>query len=320
MAPPSSCPSRKFTLRVTGVPFGTDPPELRRHFERFGDLHDFVFVAGKKNARISYGSGWGAYHMSQAALRCGAQFGHDTLVIKFISKVDGAGPSTTLQVHGVPSGTNPDQLSRAFKACGANSVSFESDAIVLVKFDSPVAADAAMTMAGDSSYPFGATKLKVSLLNGESAARKKRKLENATCQLYFDGGSRGNPGPAGYGWVLFTPETVYRGSNYMGSATNNAAEYAGLVCGLSFALNKLGVSHLDVFGDSQLVINQMIGSYKCKSKNLQASYADALALKCKFEQISFSHVYRHINADADRMANAGMDRKLPGLKVTSDLR
>jgi ribonuclease HI len=127
--------------------------------------------------------------------------------------------------------------------------------------------------------------------------------------LYADGGSRGNPGPAGAGAVLFDDkgETVEELSRFLGSATNNVAEYEGLIMGLEAAL-KRGASSLEVKLDSELLVKQINGQYRVKSPHLKPLFQKAKALLDRFDQVRVSHVRREFNKDADRLANQAMDR------------
>jgi ribonuclease HI len=125
--------------------------------------------------------------------------------------------------------------------------------------------------------------------------------------LYFDGASKGNPGLAGAGAVLYEGGDieVYSESVFVGlKETNNVAEYTGLITGLKAALN-LGTKRITVKGDSDLIVKQMNGAYKVKSPNLIALYEEAKKLAEQFEKITFVHVYRHLNKRADELANVG---------------
>lgn len=125
--------------------------------------------------------------------------------------------------------------------------------------------------------------------------------------LYFDGASKGNPGLAGAGAVLYEGGDieVYSESVFVGlKETNNVAEYTGLITGLKAALN-LGTKRITVKGDSDLIVKQMNGAYKVKSQNLIALYEEAKKLAEQFEKITFVHVYRHLNKRADELANVG---------------
>ena len=126
--------------------------------------------------------------------------------------------------------------------------------------------------------------------------------------LYFDGGSRGNPGLAAYGFVLERSdgESLAADGQVIGTATNNVAEYRGLMAGLQAAAD-LGIRRLTVFGDSKLVIEQMKGVWKVRAEGLRELHADARALARGFESVTFAHVRRDGNAEADRLANVAMD-------------
>ena len=126
--------------------------------------------------------------------------------------------------------------------------------------------------------------------------------------LYFDGSSKNNPGRGGAGAVLYQKtdkETeIFAFSHFVGeNVTNNAAEYTGLIIGLTECL-KRGVKNLCVKGDSLLVIQQMRGVYKVKSENLKGVYVQAKDLASQFEAIEFIHVYREENTRADELSNA----------------
>jgi ribonuclease HI len=137
-------------------------------------------------------------------------------------------------------------------------------------------------------------------------------------KLNFDGCSKGNPGLAGAGAVIYNYNTelwasyLFIGEKY----TNNHAEYAGLILGLERAI-VLGIKTLKVEGDSLLVINQMKGIYKCKSDNLFALYNEAKKLEQKFDKIDYEHVLRNKNKRADELSNKAIDDYL--LKVATSL-
>lgn len=128
--------------------------------------------------------------------------------------------------------------------------------------------------------------------------------------LQFDGGSRGNPGPAGYGVVISSDDGVplVTIGSFIGNATNNVAEYRALIRGLQEAL-KLNATHLDVIGDSELVIRQMRREYKVRNPALKPLFEQADALASKFEFIRFDHTRRHNNTLADKLANLAMTKK-----------
>ena len=128
--------------------------------------------------------------------------------------------------------------------------------------------------------------------------------------VQFDGGSRGNPGPAGIGVVLSAADgtPLVTLGRFIGRATNNAAEYAALIAGLQEA-KKLGAKRVAVRGDSELIVRQMRGEYKVRNADLRPLYEQAQALLRQFDQSTIQHNYRHNNALADKLANLAMDRK-----------
>jgi len=126
--------------------------------------------------------------------------------------------------------------------------------------------------------------------------------------LFFDGCSKGNPGRAGAGAVLYDQlgAEVFAESVFVGhSATNNEAEYAGLILGLNEVIKRGITAELQVRGDSQLVIRQMQGKYKVNSPNLVPLHQCATKLASKFTKIEFAHVYRDKNQRADALSNMG---------------
>lgn len=134
--------------------------------------------------------------------------------------------------------------------------------------------------------------------------------------LYADGGARGNPGPAGSGAVVFDAigKRVVEVSDYIGETTNNVAEYEALLRGFKALLAEFGEEHVkqarvEVRMDSKLVIEQMKGAYKVKHPNLIPRYLEIKNLLARsFGTVSFEHVPREKNADADELANRAMDR------------
>ncbi len=126
--------------------------------------------------------------------------------------------------------------------------------------------------------------------------------------LHTDGGARGNPGPAGIGVVLHDRDGNVLGeiARGIGETTNNVAEYTALVEGLELALDK-GVTELEIFVDSELVAAQVKGEWKIKNDRLRALAVRARSLIDRFDRATISHVRRDRNADADKLANQGMD-------------
>ena len=126
---------------------------------------------------------------------------------------------------------------------------------------------------------------------------------------HIDGGSRGNPGPAGYGVVITDQDRrkVAGLSEYLGHQTNNYAEYSGLLAALDYALQH-GHKALKVVGDSELLVKQIRGEYKVKSPALQDLYLRARQQIAKLDWFSIQHVLREKNHEADRLANLAMDK------------
>ena len=126
--------------------------------------------------------------------------------------------------------------------------------------------------------------------------------------LYFDGCSKGNPGRAGAGAVLYDAQEaeVFAESVFVGfHATNNEAEYTGLILGLTEALKRGITTELLVRGDSQLIVRQMQGKYKVNSPKLAPLHKCATTLASKFAKIDYEHVYRDKNQRADALSNVG---------------
>ena len=134
--------------------------------------------------------------------------------------------------------------------------------------------------------------------------------------LYADGGARGNPGPAGAGAVVFDSigKRVVEVADYLGVATNNIAEYEAIIRGLKalheeFTPDYFKTHEVVVRMDSKLVIEQMKGNYKVKHPNLVPRYMEAKNVIARnFTKVSFEHVPREKNKDADELANRAMDR------------
>ena len=129
--------------------------------------------------------------------------------------------------------------------------------------------------------------------------------DSATANI--DGGSRGNPGPAGYGVRIEQADgTLVELKESLGSATNNVAEYRGLLAALAWAAQH-GIGQLHVRSDSLLLVKQMQGEYRVKHPGLQPLYEEARSLARRIGRVTFEHVRRELNKDADRLANEAMD-------------
>ena len=123
----------------------------------------------------------------------------------------------------------------------------------------------------------------------------------------IDGGSRGNPGPAGFGIRIERDDgTVAELKESLGVATNNVAEYSALLAALQWAVT-YGIRMLHIRSDSELLVRQMKGEYRVKNPGLQPLYEQARALARQVGRVTFEHVRREFNRDADRLANEAMD-------------
>lgn len=125
---------------------------------------------------------------------------------------------------------------------------------------------------------------------------------------YTDGGARGNPGPAGYGVHIEDDSGTLVAELHggLGVSTNNVAEYHGLIAALTWA-REHGENELHIKADSLLLVEQMRGRYKVKNAGLQPLHARATRLAREVGRVTFEHIPREKNKDADRLSNAGMD-------------
>jgi ribonuclease HI len=126
--------------------------------------------------------------------------------------------------------------------------------------------------------------------------------------LNTDGGARGNPGPAGIGVVLKDADGIVIDeiAEPIGETTNNVAEYEALIAGLELALDR-GVSELEIYLDSELVVSQLEGKWKIRNDRLRGLAVTARALLGRFDVATIKHVRRSQNTHADRLANRAMD-------------
>lgn len=127
--------------------------------------------------------------------------------------------------------------------------------------------------------------------------------------LYTDGGARGNPGPAALGVVIKDAHSgaiIAELKEYLGSATNNQAEYRALLAALSYAREQQA-THIVCYLDSELIVKQMNRQYRVKNKNLAQLYLAAWKLASQFSSISFHHIPRAQNSAADRLVNQALD-------------
>ncbi|MDU9050884.1 MAG: ribonuclease HI family protein [Candidatus Electrothrix sp. Rat3] len=132
----------------------------------------------------------------------------------------------------------------------------------------------------------------------------------STCKLFTDGASRGNPGEAGAGSVLFDGDggELAARSLYLGQCTNNVAEYKALIMGLQSVL-ELDCGKVEIFLDSQLIVRQIQGQYKVKHPALKPLFEEVKGLLAKVNNWSIAHVPREQNKRADELANRGIDEK-----------
>ncbi len=144
-----------------------------------------------------------------------------------------------------------------------------------------------------------------------AAARPPEAAPAARTRLYTDGAARGNPGPAGAGAVIVSPQghIVAKIGKFLGENTNNYAEYMGLILGLKRA-KAMGIKALDVFADSELLVRQLNGEYQVKAENLRPLFEEARQLLAGFPEVTLRHVRREENQAADEMSNRAIDQRL----------
>jgi ribonuclease HI len=132
---------------------------------------------------------------------------------------------------------------------------------------------------------------------------------------YIDGGARGNPGPAGYGVRIESADgtVIEELHGGLGIATNNVAEYNGLLAALQWAVSN-NAGRLHIRADSELLVKQMRGEYRVKNPGLQPLYVRARLLAAELDDVKFEHVRRECNKEADRLSNLGMDEAEAQLK------
>lgn len=128
---------------------------------------------------------------------------------------------------------------------------------------------------------------------------------------FIDGGARGNPGPAGYGASIVGADGEALASLHgaLGIATNNVAEYNGLLAALRWAAEH-GHTRVHIKADSQLLVEQMKGNYRVKNAGLLPLYTEAVRLASRIGKVTFEHIPREQNKEADRLSNLGMDENV----------
>jgi ribonuclease HI len=131
-----------------------------------------------------------------------------------------------------------------------------------------------------------------------------------TLLIHVDGASRGNPGEAGFGVHVAAPDgrTLAQLYGHLGQATNNVAEYQGLLHALRWALAR-GAGTVEIFSDSELLVRQMAGRYRVKSRGLLPLYREASELMARLPQVRLQHVPREENREADALANRALDER-----------
>lgn len=137
--------------------------------------------------------------------------------------------------------------------------------------------------------------------------------------IYIDGGARGNPGPAAAGVCITTPdgsEALHEAGYWLGSMTNNEAEYQGLLHALKTAID-MGFESVHIRSDSELMVKQIKGEYRVKAPNLKPLFVEARDRLAKLPKWSIEHVKRDKNKRADQLANIAMDAKQDVIETTS---
>jgi ribonuclease HI len=134
--------------------------------------------------------------------------------------------------------------------------------------------------------------------------------KTARAEAWVDGASRGNPGAAGFGLLFRLGENSEEIRGFLGHATNNVAEYAGLLAALTRA-NRENLQQLTVYSDSQLLVRQIQGRYKVKAPHLVPFFLKVMKLRQQITQFEIRHVRREDNQAADRLANQAIDLRVP---------
>jgi len=129
------------------------------------------------------------------------------------------------------------------------------------------------------------------------------------CKIYTDGGARGNPGPGGIGVVIKYNDKILEFSEYIGHLTNNQAEYKAVILALEEA-KKINIKEIDFYLDSELVVNQLNRKYKIKNQELSFLFIKVWNLSSNFEKITYTHIPREQNKEADRLVNQAINRKM----------
>ena len=134
-------------------------------------------------------------------------------------------------------------------------------------------------------------------------------MKHQKIKIYTDGGARGNPGPAGVGVVVYDKDdnVIDTKSEYIGETTNNQAEYRAVVVAMEL-IDKYEVDEINFFLDSELVVKQLNREYKVKNKGLAPLFVKIYNNTLKYKKVTFTHVRREFNKEADKLANIAMDK------------
>ncbi|MCK5509932.1 ribonuclease HI family protein [Candidatus Parcubacteria bacterium] len=133
-------------------------------------------------------------------------------------------------------------------------------------------------------------------------------MKHKKIKIYTDGGARGNPGPAGVGVVVYDEKDniIDTKSEYIGEATNNQAEYRAVIVAMELII-KYEVDEINFFLDSELVVKQLNREYKVKNKGLAPLFVKIYNNMFKYKKVTFTHIRREFNKEADKLANIAMD-------------
>ena len=129
-------------------------------------------------------------------------------------------------------------------------------------------------------------------------------------RIFADGGARGNPGPAACGVIIKDTDgkIISKHSNYLGEATNNQAEYSGILLGLTEA-KKISKGEVNFYLDSELAVNQLSQNFKVKNLQIQSLFVKIWNLSVSFKKVSYHHISRDMNKEADRLVNQELDKR-----------
>jgi ribonuclease HI len=133
-------------------------------------------------------------------------------------------------------------------------------------------------------------------------------------KIFTDGGARGNPGPGGIGVVIKYDDKVLEFSKFIGNSTNNQAEYKAVILALEEA-KKIKAKEIDFYLDSELVVNQLNRKYKIKNQDLSFLFIQIWNLSSNFNKITYTHIKREQNKEADRLVNKALDNEMFDNKI-----